>query len=303
MAMPAALSYAKDLQRAHERAATDSRIAQTAKGPIEYSVLGQGPAVLLAHGAGGGFDQMLEFAAELAAGGFRVVAMSRFGYLRTPLPPDASPAAQADAHAALLDALGIDRAAIIGISAGAPSSLQFALRYPARCDALVLLVPLAYSPPPTGQPAPALTPVARFVFEKTLKSDFLFWVLSRGAQRLLVKTVLATPPRLLHGASADERRRVRGIIEHILPVSERQQGMLNDASIGASLPRYELERIAARTLVISAADDLYGTYVSARYTAEHLPNARFIGYAAGGHVWVGHHREILSEIRTFLRPQ
>src|SRR5688500_17537671 len=267
MAMPAALSYAKDLQRAHQRAATDSRIAQTAKGPIEYSMLGEGPAILLVHGAGGGLDQMLEFAAELAAGGFRVVAMSRFGYLRAPLPADASPAAQADAHAALLDALGSDRAATIGISAGAPSSLQFALRYPARCDALVLLVPLAYSPRSAGQPAPALTPLARFVFEKTLKSDFLFWLLSRGAQRLLVKTVLATPPRLLQDASAEQRGRVGCIIEHILPLSERQEGMLNDAGIGASLPRYELERIAARALVISAADDLYGTYVSARYTA------------------------------------
>ena len=34
-------------------------------------------------------------------------APSRFGYLRTPLPSDASPAAQADAHSCLLDALGL----------------------------------------------------------------------------------------------------------------------------------------------------------------------------------------------------
>jgi pimeloyl-ACP methyl ester carboxylesterase len=52
--------------------------------------------------------------------------MSRFGYLRTPLPADASAAAQADAHACLLDALGIRRAAIVGASAGAPSAMQFA---------------------------------------------------------------------------------------------------------------------------------------------------------------------------------
>jgi hypothetical protein len=45
--------------------------------------------------------------------------MSRFGYLRTPLPKDAAPAAQADAHACLLDALHLSRVPILGISAGA----------------------------------------------------------------------------------------------------------------------------------------------------------------------------------------
>ncbi len=56
--------------------------------------------------------------------------MSRFGYLRTPMPADASAAAQTDAHMCLLDALGIRQAAIMGGSAGAPSALQMAIRHP-----------------------------------------------------------------------------------------------------------------------------------------------------------------------------
>ena len=99
-----------------------------------------GAPLLVVHGAGGGFDQGLEFAGSLPRRGFRVIAMSRFGYLRTPLPDDASPIAQADAHACLLDALGIERTAIMGGSAGAPSAMQFAIRHPDRCNALVLLV-------------------------------------------------------------------------------------------------------------------------------------------------------------------
>ena len=82
-----------------------------------------------------------------------MIAVSRFGYLRTPLPEDASAAAQADAHACLLDALNIKRAAVLGTSAGGPSSLQFALRHPGRTAALVLLVPAAYAPRPNQAPA------------------------------------------------------------------------------------------------------------------------------------------------------
>jgi len=53
----------------------------------------------------------------------RVIAMSRFGYLRTPRPADASPEAQADAHICLLDALGITKAVVMGVSAGGPPGL------------------------------------------------------------------------------------------------------------------------------------------------------------------------------------
>jgi pimeloyl-ACP methyl ester carboxylesterase len=91
------------------------------------------------------------------------------------------------------------------------------------------------------------------------------------------------------------------MMELILPVSPRRLGLLNDAAVTSSLPRYELERIAAPTLVISVADDLFGTYAAARYTAEHIPQARFVGYPIGGHVWVGHHAQVISEIAAFLR--
>src|SRR5262245_30876223 len=99
--------YRRDLAAARARLrAASSELVTTPCGPIEYAAVGTGPPILLVHGAGGGFDQGLAIGAPLAARGHRVVAMSRFGYLRTPLPADASAAAQADAHACLLDALG-----------------------------------------------------------------------------------------------------------------------------------------------------------------------------------------------------
>lgn len=298
--VPIYTSYRRDIDRAYERIETGSHIAQTRCGPIEYATAGDGPPLLSVHGAGGGFDQGLELAEPLARAGFRVIAMSRFGYLRTPLPPDASAAAQADAHACLLDALKVERAAVFGTSAGGPSSLQFALRHPERTTALVLLVPAAYAPRPNEAPSMRAPRGTLFLFNTALRSDFLFWAMGKLAHETFVRGILGTPPELLAKASADERARVERIMDHILPVSPRRLGLLNDAAVTSSLVRYELEKIAAPTLAISTADDLYGTFDGARYTAEHVSHGRFVGYPNGGHMLVGHDAEARSEITAFL---
>ena len=295
--------YQSDMRRAYERIASGSQIAQTACGPIEYAVAGNGPPVLLVHGAGGGFDQGMEFGQALVANGFRVIAMSRFGYLHTPLPQDASPAAQADAHACLLDALHLRRVAVIGASAGAPSSMQFALRHPERIRALVLLVPVTSMPRP-GHAAPlTIPPGTELLFNTVLKSDFLFWAAIHVARASVIRAILATPPAVVANASAEERTRIADMLEHVLPVSPRRLGLLNDTKVIFSLQRYALERIATPTLVISTQDDLFGTFEPARYTAEHIPHARFIGYARGGHLWVGHQKDVTTEIATFLNSK
>src|SRR6266436_3716087 len=162
-------SYRGDIVAAEARAASGGRVVDTPCGPIEYALAGKGAPVLLVHGAGGGFDQGLEFGRPLAEHGFTVIAMSRFGYLRTPMPGDASPMAQADAHACLLDALKLPGAAILGGSAGAPSAIEFCLRHAGRCSAMVLLVP-AFFPPG----APQVRAQPSFMFESVLGSDFFF---------------------------------------------------------------------------------------------------------------------------------
>jgi 2-hydroxy-6-oxonona-2,4-dienedioate hydrolase len=297
--------YQRDIRAARARVESGSQVAATNCGPIEYAIAGQGSSVLVVHGAGGGYDQGLDLGESLITKGLRVIAMSRFGYLGTPLPRDASAAAQADAHACLLDALGIERTAVMGASAGAPSAMQFALRHPERCRALVLLVPAAYAPRPGG--AVAMTPPmnampawARQLFDLVLRSDFIFWAAQRISRASMIRTILGTPPDVVQQASASEKARVASILEHILPIAARQAGLLNDAAVISSLERFDLERIAVPTLAISTADCLYGTFEVGRYIADHITGARFIGYPTGGHLCVGHQEEIASEIAAFL---
>ncbi|RPH58841.1 MAG: alpha/beta hydrolase [Acidobacteria bacterium] len=293
--------YRTDLQQARDRVSGRSQIAQTACGPIEYAVAGSGPPVLVVHGAGGGFDQGLDFGAPLVEQGFRIIAVSRFGYLGTPMPEDASPTAQADAHACLLASLGIERVAVIGGSAGAPSSIQFALRHPNTVAALVLLVPAVYVPRPDNAPSVHTPPGMQLITNTALQSDFLFWIMNKVARGPLIRIMLATPPSVVINAPPDEQTRIRQVLDHVLPISARRDGLLNEANVIPSLPRYDLERVNVPTLALSCADDLFGTYDGARYTADHIPGARFVGYPSGGHLWVGHQQEVTREITQFLK--
>ncbi len=300
IAVAVMIVYTKDIRAARERVATGSQLADTPCGAIEYAQSGQGPAVLVVHGAGGGFDQGLGLGRELVDRGFSVVSMSRFGYLGTPMPQDASAEAQADAHACLLDALGIESAAVIGASAGAPSSLQFALRHPQRSNTLVLLVPALFVPRPNDAALVETPSGLNFVLATALRSDFLMWAAIQIAPPTLIRTLLATPPELVDAADESERKRVQRMLDNILPVSARRQGLLNDREVLTALPRYPLEEVQVPTLVIGLEDDLFGLWDAARYTAEHIPNARFVSYPEGGHVWVGHHHEMLDEMADFI---
>ncbi len=88
-----------------------------------HEALGQGSTP-------GGYDQSIASALSRpeSIAGFKVIAISRPGYLRTPLQSGVTPAEQADVYAALLDELNIKTTIVYGASGGAPS----ALRRPAR---------------------------------------------------------------------------------------------------------------------------------------------------------------------------
>ena len=292
-----------DIKAASARAALGGILIDTRCGPIEYQEAGTGTPLLMVHGSGGGHDQGVAFAGNLPQRGIRVIAISRFGYLRTPMPAEASPAAQADAHVCLLDALGIAKAAVLGGSAGGPSALQMAIRHPDRVSALVLLVPLAYKPSAVADSAKPLAPWAEAMLMRLIGSDFLFWVGLHVARDQVIRYVLATPPEQVSKASPEERARVNAILDHILPVSSRAAGLRSDSVLGKSLGPSDLASVRAPTLIVSVRDDGFGTYASAEYTAGQIKGAKFIGYEQGGHVWVGHQDEVQAEIVNLLLPK
>jgi 2-hydroxy-6-oxonona-2,4-dienedioate hydrolase len=275
-------------------------VMATRCGPIEVQQAGVGIPLLMIHGSGGGHDQGMAWARPLVQHGVRVIAMSRFGYLRTPRPDDASPAAQAAAHICLLDALGIAKATVLGVSAGGPSALETAIRHPDRVSALVLVVPITYKPGTVADSAPPVSDAKDAMLLRLLGSDSLFWTALHVARDPLIRHLLATPPEQVAAASKAERARVHELADRILPVSSRAAGLRDDTRLGKRLGPYALETIRVPTLVVSARDDGFGTYATAQYTASRIAGAKFIGFENGGHLLVGHDAEVQTEIVQLL---
>lgn len=286
-----------DMRAARAALEGRSEIADTAAGPIEYADVGEGTPLLTIHGAGGGFDQGLDNAGSMVGPGFRLIAPSRFGYLRTPVPADTSPAAQAEAHIALLDELGIDRAVVLGVSAGTRSALELALRHPERVSALVLVVPATYYPDMVQLETEREADFPLMLWLVNAGADFAWWALERVAPDMLISFV-GVPPEVVHAAAPAERQEVMRIVKSIEPLSARFAG-INIDSVPELTPR-PLGDLTVPTLLVTARDDLFNTHPSAEYAASQIPGAELVVFDEGGHLLVGHGEEVRAAVGEFL---
>jgi pimeloyl-ACP methyl ester carboxylesterase len=291
------VTYESEIRPVRAKVLTAGSIAETAAGEVEYAVDGVGEPLLSIHGAGGGYDQGLLIANGLVGDRFRVIAPSRFGYLRTPVPSDASPAAQADAHAALLDMLGVDRAIVVGTSAGAPSAMQLALRHPEKVARLILLVPRGYAPGHVVQldSTPGNQAVLKVVQGG---SDFIYWLMLHVTPSVVVR-FMGVPPEVMEKADPDERQWAASVMTSVLPLSMRVAGIESDSS--TRIEDWPLKQIQAPTLIVTSSDDLFHTQPAAEYAAAHIPRSKLVVYPTGGHLFIGHSADLRLTIAAFLQ--
>jgi pimeloyl-ACP methyl ester carboxylesterase len=286
--------YQQETQAQAAQLLAGSQLIETSYGPVEFGQAGSGPTVILSHGSIGGYDSGL-WLASLLGPGFHYLAPSRFGYLRTPLPADPSPAAQAGQYAALLDALQIERTAVLGLSAGGPSALQFALRYPDRCTCLVMLSAISHQFTKIPWALKAL------IFG-LMKINFLPWLLFRlspasvyqtnGVSRALLSQISGDPEKmkLLQALAATS----------LLPALRRDR-IRNDWQQATQMQPYPLDRINVPTLVVHAVNDPVVAFEFGRFSAAQIPGARLLEVEDGGHFCCITHREkVVPAIVRFL---
>lgn len=106
-------------------------------GTLEYDVAGEGPAVVFLHP--GLWDRRTwDDQFDVFAERYRVVRFDARGYGRSSRPEPGFPYSPVDDLAAVMDAAGVDRSALVGCSVGGATSLEFAVEHQDRTTALVL---------------------------------------------------------------------------------------------------------------------------------------------------------------------
>lgn len=192
--------------------------------------------------------------------------------------------ARMDDVRAVMDAVGSERATLLGFWEGGPMSALFAATYPERVTALVLYGMMAahtWSPEHPWAPTPEANESATATVEAT-------WGQGRTVERLA--------PSLAH----DEGFRqwwARLERNSLSPGSAAEMFRLNTAiDVRAVLPT-----IRVPTLVLHRSGDEMVPVAAGRYVASQIPGARFVELPGVDHLtFVGDTEAFASEVQEFL---
>lgn len=284
--------YVRDMSRAYTRVAEKGELLTSPYGVIEYTDIGSGPAALVIHGSGGGYDQGELIAGAVLGESFRWITPSRFGYLGSTFQQGATWDDQAHAYAFLLDHLGIERIPVVAMSHGGPSALLFAVLYPERVASLTLVsCGVVTLPTPDQAEANRKGRLLTTIF----KLDLSYWALS-GLFKSSIMRLIGASDAVVTVLSADQRELVENVIDYMNPASLRSAGVTFDNE--GTLPGERITAIRAPTLIFHAKDDTLQLYENAQFAASNIPDARLISFDRGGHIVVALEQESIRAATT-----
>lgn len=267
------------------------KTANTHRGIVEYVEIGDGPVVVSLHGAMGGYDQSLILAQTIGNEEYRYLAMSRPGYLGTPISSGQAPEQQGDLIAALLDELSIVKAGVIAVSGGGPSALYFGLRHSDRCKGLVLVSTCAAK---VDTPIPFSFKVMKFLarwpwfvkqFRRKAEQD-LEAVARRSIRdpEILVRTITDADTWPLFSTM---------LLSTYDQMGRRLEGTENDIEITRTAT-YPLESLNVPVLIVHGTQDqLVQFKVHAIMYETRVPTAELLSVDGGEHVAIFTHRNMV----------
>ncbi len=292
-----------------------SQVVETRMGPVEYVDEGSGPAVLVLHGAPGGYDQGQLLGRSLVAAGFRVIAPSRPGYLRTPLENGILLPEQADVMAALLEKLEVERVAILGVSVGANVALEFAAGYPGETVALALVSPITrvqrdiYQRPKTDE-------LLEDQILQGMTGDMGTWwvsVLADRSTESLVSAALKWDTDLGEDRRSEVARSVvddagrleffQDLVLSIGPLEKRESGTRNDLLLVSAQAEMDYSELDLPILVVTGSEIGASEWTDPAPILDGAPEAEALELAdAGRLVWLSPEAgKVEGEVAAFLR--
>lgn len=292
-----------------EAVATETRLVDTALGPVQADLAaGTGPVVLACHAGIGGVDQAGLMLDWLAGSGYRPLLVSRPGYLATPLAGRETVQRQADLFAALLDALDLPRVAVVTLSSGGPAGYLLAARHPDRVAALVAISSVSGR----HEPSHAAGPLAQAVFTSPV-GKALTRALARHAPRQLVTQLLRAESHLSPEQLREQADHVvssprvlawlRSFLGTLHPYRPRRPGTDNDTVQLARLTDLPLAGIRCPTLVVHGTHDADVPLEHGERAAATIPGAEHRWIESGSHLgfWLAPRAEpARAAARAFL---
>jgi pimeloyl-ACP methyl ester carboxylesterase len=212
--------------------------------------------------------------------GFRVLAFDNRGAGRTSTPDQGefTIAMFADDTASLMDAFGIERGNVLGLSMGGMIAQELALKYPDKVEKLVLCATHCGG----KQHAPTSQEVIRILADQSGGIEGLF---QRLLQLMWPSDYLEANPEFV------QRFRERFMIAPITAVNAARQFMaiLNHDTCD------RLPEIKAPTLVATGTEDMLIPPENSRIIAERIPGAKLIEYQGAGHGFMWQLREAFEK--------
>lgn len=254
-------------------------------GPVD------GVPLIYCHGAPGARVEWDCFVPEalVARMGVRVLSVDRPGMGRSGFQPHRRVLDWPDDVAALADALGLDRFAVLGFSGGCPVAAACAYRLPGRVTALGIVdgVVADDAPLPDGERDAKVAQSQHLAKDHPRLARVVFGAMRRIAQvapGMVVKQALGVfppPDQTLLRDAAFQRCFIAMFRE-----AHRQgtRGSVQDQALMVSPWGFDLGAITVPTHIWVGEDDRHAPPAMARYLADTIPGARLHSVPGEGHM-------------------
>lgn len=276
---------------------------RTSLGIVEHTDEGDGMPLMTLHGGMGGVDQSLLLATALVGTttNHRLIALSRPGYLGTPLASGPTASAQADLYAALLDSLGIERTIVAAVSAGGPSAIEFAVHHPDRCAGLIL------ASTPSGRfdvPEMALRRLGQFQMFVRIPgvASLPGWLNGRSPEKGAARSIRDPDLRMRTLAHPEAGPMLLALQRSVFArLGDRLPGTIADTRAFVDMEPLPLGLVRAPTLVIHGESDAVVPFAHAQRSAAEISGAELFAVPEGEHVTLFTHLDdVRQRVASFL---
>ena len=260
-----------------------SKYVQAGDIRIHYNEVGEGDAVIFLHGGGPGATSWSNFFKNVGVVSeqYRCLLVDQPGFGKSDSVTMVEPRSTVNARAVrdLMDALGIEKASLIGNSMGGATAITFAVDYPNRIDKLIIMGSGGAASPPLFAPSPTEgIKILNEVFESP----------SVEGLRRLINVMLfdgsMVPDEVLE-------QRYKTIMDNPDHLTARRNSVTTMRDLSMDLPG-----IAAPTLVLHGRNDRVVPLENGLRLVTSIPNSRLVVLNQCGHWAQYEHSDVFNRL-------